>query len=172
MTALQPAAPYPVALVDYADPVQADALLALLDAYAQDPAGGGEPLTPQVRAALVPRLRALPQAFSVMAWDGAIAPGRAVGLVNCFDGFSTFAARPLVNVHDVVVRADWRGRGVARAMLAQVEVIAQARGACKLTLEVLSGNRPAMALYEALGFEGYALDPALGTAVFLQKKLP
>ena len=37
-------------------------------------------------------------------------PGVAVGLVNCIEGFSTFACRPLVNVHDVVVRESHRGR--------------------------------------------------------------
>ncbi|GAA4420452.1 GNAT family N-acetyltransferase [Acidovorax lacteus] len=158
--------------VDYADPVQAQALVDLLDGYARDPAGGGEPLAAHVRAELVPRLQALPQAFSVMAWHGPVAPGNAVGLVNCLEGFSTFAARPLVNVHDVVVQPAWRGRGVARAMLRTVEAIARERGACKLTLEVLSGNHPAMRLYRDIGFEGYALDPAMGAAVFLQKKLP
>jgi hypothetical protein len=45
------------------------------------------------------------------------------------------------------------------------------RGACKLTLEVLSGNAPALRAYEREGFEGYQLDPAFGHAVFLQKKL-
>lgn len=171
---MQPAVPAlcHIQAVDLADPVQAGALVDLLDAYARDPAGGGEPLAPAVRAHLAQRLQAHPGAFSVMAWDGAVAPGRAVGLANCFEGFSTFAARPLVNVHDLVVAAGWRGRGVAEALLAEVERMARERGACKLTLEVLSGNGPALRLYGRMGFEGYALDPALGTAVFLQKKLP
>jgi ribosomal protein S18 acetylase RimI-like enzyme len=79
---------------------------------------------------------ARPQAFSVLAFDGR----EAVGLVNCFEGFSTFACRPLVNVHDLVVAASHRGRRVGEQMLAAVEHIARARGACKLTLEVLSAN--------------------------------
>jgi hypothetical protein len=54
-----------------------------------------------------------------------------VGLVNCFEGFSTFACRPLVNVHDLVVAASHRGRRVGEQMLAAVEHIACARGACK-----------------------------------------
>ena len=96
---------------------------------------------------------------------------RPIGLINCFEGFSTFAARPLINVHDVAVLPGYRGRGVAQAMLARVEEEARRRGACKLTLEVLEGNQPAMRLYQREGFAPYALDPAWGTAVMMQKPL-
>ena len=77
----------------------------------------------------------------------------------------------MVNVHDVVVLASHRGRRVGELMLAEVEAIARERGACKLTLEVLQGNAPAIRLYERVGFAGYQLDPALGQAQFLQKVL-
>jgi ribosomal protein S18 acetylase RimI-like enzyme len=56
-------------------------------------------------------------------------------------------------------------------MLTLVEELALARGACKLTLEVLDGNRSALALYQRQGFAPYQLDPALGTAGFMQKML-
>jgi len=139
--------------VDYTCPHEAAALVALLDGYAQDPAGGGEPLHPSVKQGLVDALHARPQAFSVMAWaegegadftraqfaEPAVWP-RPVGLINCFEGFSTFACQPLVNVHDVVVVPEWRGHRIAQRMLQAVEVIARQRGACKLTMEVLSGN--------------------------------
>ena len=97
--------------------------------------------------------------------------GQPVGLVNCFEGFSTFACQPLVNVHDVVVLASHRGRRVGECLLAEVERIARTRGACKLTLEVLSGNASALRLYSRAGFAGYQLDPELGSAQFLQKWL-
>jgi ribosomal protein S18 acetylase RimI-like enzyme len=57
-------------------------------------------------------------------------------------------------------------------MLAEAERLARARGAVKLTLEVLSGNTPAKKLYERIGFAGYQLDPAMGSALFMQKPLP
>ncbi|MDP3165545.1 MAG: GNAT family N-acetyltransferase, partial [Hydrogenophaga sp.] len=60
---------------------------------------------------------------------------------------------------------------VGELMLAEVEAIARERGACKLTLEVLQGNTPAIKLYERIGFAGYQLDPTLGSAQFLQKWL-
>jgi len=70
-----------------------------------------------------------------------------------------------------VVAASHRGRGVAAQLFAEVEAIARERGACKLTLEVLSGNRAARALYEKLGFDDYRLDPGMGHAQFMQKWL-
>lgn len=151
----------------YDDPTHADALVELLDHYARDPAGGGDPLSDFARTHLVEALAARPFVFSVLAFDGAV----PVGLVNAIEGFSTFACRPLVNIHDVVVRDTHRGRGVAVRLFAEVEAIARERGACKLTLEVLSGNRAARGLYEKLGFDDYRLDPAMGEAQFMQKWL-
>lgn len=152
---------------DYANPDHARTLVDLLDAYAQDPAGGGKGLSRFAREHLVAELAARPAAYSVLAFDGA----QAVGLVNCIEGFSTFACRPLVNVHDVAVLASHRGRRVGERMLALAEQIARERGACKMTLEVLSGNRSAQRLYARIGFASYQLDPALGDAQFLQKWL-
>ena len=156
-----------VVLADYRDAAQAAALVELLDGYARDPAGGGTPLSAQVRAELPAALAARPQAFSVLAYDN----GQPVGLINCVEGFSTFACRPLVNVHDVVVAPSHRGQRLAQRMLERVEQEARARGACKLTLEVLSGNVSARKAYEREGFADYQLDPAFGSAMFMQKKL-
>lgn len=166
-TAPPAGAPITVGRVDYANPAHAAALVMLLNAYASEPAGGGEPLSDFAQANVVQALASRPQAYSVLAWDG----DAPVGLVNCIEGFSTFACRPLVNVHDVAVLASHRGRGVAAQMLALAETLARERGAVKLTLEVLSGNASACKLYERLGFAGYQLDPAMGTARFMQKWL-
>ena len=151
----------------YDAPAHAAALVGLLDAYARDPAGGGEPLGDFALAHLVDELAARPFVFSVLAFDG----DTPVGLINAIDGFSTFACRPLVNVHDVVVLPSHRGRGIASQLFDEVESIARERGACKLTLEVLTGNRAARALYEKLGFDDYRLDPGMGHAQFMQKWL-
>ena len=152
---------------NYNDTCHAQAIMQLLDAYAQDPAGGAKPLSEFARVNLVNELASRPQAFSILAFDG----DTPVGLVNCFEGFSTFACKPLVNVHDVVVLASHRGQRIGEQMLALAEHIALQRGACKLTLEVLSGNRSAYSLYERIGFKSYQLDPEMGSAQFLQKWL-
>ncbi len=150
---------------NYSDAVHAQAIVQLLDAYAQDPAGGGVPLSKFAKTNLAKELAKRPQAFSVLALDS----GEPVGLVNCIEGFSTFACKPLVNVHDVVVLGSHRGQRLGEQMLNLVEQIALQRGACKLTLEVLGGNKSAVRLYERIGFSRYQLAPLMGTAQFLQK---
>ena len=152
---------------DYENADHARALVDMLDDYARDPAGGGHALSDYARTHLVAALAARPQAYSVLAFDGA----QVVGLVNCIEGFSTFACKPLVNVHDVAVAASYRGRRIGERMLALAEDIARSRGACKMTLEVLTGNAGAMRLYERFGFSSYQLDPAFGNATFQQKWL-
>ncbi|MGB3071923.1 MAG: GNAT family N-acetyltransferase [Ottowia sp.] len=160
-----------VALAHYQDPQDVQAVVTLLDGYASEPSGGGQPLAPEVKARLLAEMAARPQIFSVLAWAGEGDVRQAVGLINCVEGFSTFAARPLINVHDVVVLANWRGQGVGKAMFECVEREAIRRGACKLTLEVLAGNAPARRLYEKEGFAPYTLDSAWGDAMMWQKKL-
>ena len=153
--------------VDYSNPRHCQDLIELLDEYARDPMGGGQPLSSFVKANLAAALAKRPDALSLLAY----VEGRAVGLVNCFEGFSTFACKPLLNIHDVVVLKDYRGRGISRQLLEQVEALGRTRGCCKLTLEVLEGNRVARQAYERYGFKGYELDPAMGQALFLEKPL-
>ena len=156
-----------ISLADYHNVEDGADLLALLDAYARDPMGGGQPLPQDVQARLLPELASRPWAFTVLARVGA----DAVGLINCLEGFSSFAARPLVNIHDVVVLPAWRGRGISRLMLEKVEEVALDRGCCKLTLEVLEGNRSARQAYQKFGFSAYTLDERQGAAMFWQKSL-
>ena len=163
--------PLQIIQADYNNTLHAHAIVLLLDAYAQDPAGGGQPLGDFAKTHLVQELARRPQAFSVLAFDITAHAQTPVGLVNCIEGFSTFACKPLVNVHDVVVLSSHCGQRVGEQMLALAEQIAVQRGACKLTLEVLSGNQSAIKLYQRVGFVGYQLDPAMGSAVFLQKQL-
>lgn len=160
----------PALRIERLDPsrgADADTLLALLDAYARDPAGGREPLSARTRERLAPLLAGRSDYIGFVARTDR----EPVGLVNCFEGVSTFKAAPLLNVHDVYVTPAWRGRGVARRLLEAAEDAARSRGCCKLTLEVLDGNAGALALYRRIGFEDYRLDPSLGRALFLQKWL-
>lgn len=153
---------------DYSDKQHQQDIPMLLGRYALDPMGGGQALAENVKQNLVQALAELPQAFSILAYQN----NNAVGLVNCFEGFSTFLCRPLVNIHDVVVLDTHRGLGISLMMLNEVEQIAKEKGCCKLTLEVLSNNKAAKSAYEKFGFAGYELDPEAGTALFWQKPLP
>lgn len=159
--------PLLVSAVDFANPTHCAALVMLLDAYARDPMGGGEPLADDVKARLCDELAARPGVGSFIAW----LDGQPVGLVNCMEGYSTFKARPLMNIHDIAVLPGHRGQGVGQALLAAAEAFARERGCFKLTLEVLTGNRPAWHSYQRFGFAPYELDPAAGQASFMQKWL-
>ena len=161
----------PVALrvvpLDLADPQHAAAFLDLLEHYARDPMGGGEGLLLETRSTLVDALKDVPGFHSALAFS----EQTAVGLIDCFIGFSTFAAKPLLNVHDIVVHASVRGQGIGQALLAWAEQRARDIGCCKLTLEVLANNHRAMAAYQRAGYVPYELDPAAGQALLLQKPL-
>jgi ribosomal protein S18 acetylase RimI-like enzyme len=159
-----------VVQADYADARHALALVYMLDEYARDPMGGGHALSEFARENLVTALAARPQAFSILAFDGAD-DSKPVGLVNCIEGFSSFACKPLVNVHDLAVKDGYRGQRIGQRMLVLAETLARARGVCKLTLEVLQGNANAIRLYERCGFANYQLGDAMGNAQFLQKWL-
>jgi len=152
---------------NFADPAHCAGMVAVLDSYATDPVGGGAPLTREVRERLVPALRDHPTALVLLAF----ADGRAVGVAVCFFGFSTFAARPLLNIHDLAVLPEHRGTGVGRALLAAAETHALRRNCCKLTLEVQDDNRRARAVYERFGFTDFVVGNSASTR-FLTKPLP
>lgn len=143
------------------------AVIELLSIYALDPMGGGEPLSTYAKQNLVPELAKRSDVLIILAFENDF----PVGLINCFEGFSTFMCKPLMNIHDVIVRPEYRGLGISTMMLQKVEQVARSRGCCKLTLEVLEGNQPAKAAYRSSGFTAYQLDPAMGQALFWEKKL-
>lgn len=153
--------------VEYNNPQHAKHMIELLDCYATDPMGGGVALSDFTAQNLVPALSERPEAFSLIAY----VDGQPAGLMNCFEGFSTFACQPLVNVHDVVVAQEYRRMGVSRALFDRAEQEAVDRDCCKLTLEVLEGNAIAQTAYENYGFKHYQLDPKMGAAMFWEKKL-
>ncbi len=152
---------------DLTRPDHQRAVLDLTDAYARDPMGNGRPLDPAVAEALISGLRRHPTTLVFLAFDG----DRAVGIVTCFLGFSTFHARPLINIHDLVVLPDQRGRGLGRRLLQAVEERARVLGCCKLTLEVMENNRRALALYTASGFAQATLTAGAGAGLFMSKPL-
>ena len=139
----------------------------LTSAYAADPMGAGGPLAPAVTERMIPGLRATPSTRVFLAYLA----GEAVGLATCFVGFSTFQARPLINIHDLAVLEHTRGRGVGRALLAAVESAAREMGCCKVTLEVNERNGRALRLYRSAGFAQAGADGPTGGALFFAKAL-
>jgi GNAT superfamily N-acetyltransferase len=144
-----------------------EATLFLLNAYALDPMGDGQPLAEAVRREVIPGLRAHPTTLVFLAYRD----GEPVGLAICFRGFSTFAARPLVNISDYFVVPVHRGAGLGRQLLGAIERRARELGCCRLTLEVQENNQHARRVYTAAGFSQAVHVPAAGGALFLSKPL-
>lgn len=120
----------------------------LLDAYARDPMGAGLPLEPVVRERLAHDLPRHPGLHGLLAEHG----GEPIGFATCLLGYSTFRARPLLNVHDIAVLPGWRGRGVGARLLEAAADLGRRLDCCRLTLEVRPDNPSAQALYARAGF--------------------
>jgi len=143
------------------------AVVALLDAYAQDPMGNGKPLSAGIRRDLIPGLQQHPTTIIFLAFQN----DEAVGIATCFRGFSTFAARPLINISDFYVLPARRGQNIGQMILTEVENKARNMGCCKITLEVQENNHRAQRIYQAAGFSRAVYVEAAGGALFLSKAL-
>lgn len=152
---------------DLSNPEQGQAIVNLLNSYATDIMGGGQPLPKAVRENLISSLQQRSDAVILLA----LVDGQPAGLMNCFEGFSTFKCKPLMNIHDVAVLPEFRGLGLSQKMLSKIESISRERGCCKLTLEVLEGNKVAQQAYMKYGFAAYELDPSAGRALFWEMAL-
>lgn len=144
-----------------------DATIKLMEAYALDPMGGGKGLSDYVKANLTREISQRKSIHVILAF----VDRTPAGLVIAIEGFSTFACKPLLNIHDLIVAKSYRRRGLAKLLLEKTEEIALNLGCCKLTLEVLEGNHIAQSVYKNFGFDRYELNPAMGKALFWQKKL-
>jgi ribosomal protein S18 acetylase RimI-like enzyme len=152
---------------DLSRPDYVEAVVDQLDSYSRDPIATRRGLSDEVKRELGPGLRAHPGTTVFLAYRH----GFPVGVAVCFLGFSTFAAKRVLNIHDLAVEPEHRGLGVGKSLLERVQERARELGCCKLTLEVQEGNARAMGLYDRFGFEPYQLAPDAGRALFLQKKL-
>ncbi len=133
---------------DLDDPTHREAVLSLLDAYAADPMGRDEPLSESVKCDLIEGLKTHPTTLILLAF----CDDRPAGVAVCFRGFSTFAARPLLNIHDLAVVPEFRGQGIGRQLLEETHCRAAVLGCCKVTLEVREDNHRAQGLYRSMGY--------------------
>ncbi len=126
----------------------AEHILYLTDNYARDVMGNGAPLPEKTKANLIDGLKAMPTAIIFLAYENE----EPVGIANCFIGFSTFAAKKLINVHDLAVVPHARNKGIGKKLLKTVENKAKSLDCAQISLEVLENN-PAKRLYERFGFD-------------------
>jgi ribosomal protein S18 acetylase RimI-like enzyme len=111
--------------------------------------GGGTPLDDKLSQHLIAGLKAHPASFVLFI----SLKNEIAGLATCFINFSTFKAKPYINIHDIIVKKEMRGYGLGKALLNKIIAIATERGYCKVTLEVREDNTNAKTLYQSLGFK-------------------
>ena len=140
----------------------------LMNHYAGSEMGGGGAISAEAMRRSVHYFQ---NSSSAVAFAATNAQANAVGLLNAFESFSTFAGRPIFNIHDIVVHESSRGQGIAQHLLSALEDHARQHGYVKLTLEVLQGNDIAKRAYEKYGFEPYQLSSEHGIAEFWQKEI-
>lgn len=122
--------------------------------YAESLVARGIPQESALRAARASHARHLPQG---LATEGAqlhhlVHEDEKVGFVWVAQ-FEMHPGRPIGYVFDVEVDERFRGRGYGRALMLQAERLALAAGDTLLGLHVVTANRPALRLYESLGYE-------------------
>ncbi|MEZ6065823.1 MAG: GNAT family N-acetyltransferase [Planctomycetaceae bacterium] len=141
----------------------ADAVYRLLREYAANlrcpPDAGPFP----DRQVFITGLRAQPCAT---VWLASI-DGEACGVAVLFETWSTFAARPVINVHDLAVAPAMQGQGIGGRLLDCVVEHATSRDAIKVTLEIAASNEAAERLYRRFGFN----DPGGEATRFLEHRL-
>jgi GNAT superfamily N-acetyltransferase len=78
---------------------------------------------------------------------------RAVGMATAQLVISTAEGAPSAWIEDVVVREDWRGKGLGRALLDAVLAWARSQGAVRAQLLADLDNAPALAFYDRLDWQ-------------------
>ncbi len=131
--------------------------------------GDAKPLSDFARLNLISGLRKHPTTLVFLAFHGE----QPCGIACCFRGFSTFAAKPLINISDFFVDPVLRGQGIGRMLLEAIFDEAAATECCKLTLEVQQNNSRARSIYGKFGFKQavYAADAEGGGSLFMVKSL-
>ncbi|PTN07699.1 GNAT family N-acetyltransferase [Mangrovibacterium marinum] len=134
--------------IDLYNNAHVEALIDLLDCYMRDPMGVSAPMPENMAPKIIEGLRNYSGylGFLIKAGD------RYAALANCNKNFSTWKARYLINIHDLVVHPDFRGQGVGLFLLDQIAAWAQKNDYCRLNLEVRNDNSSAQKLYRKAGF--------------------
>ena len=134
--------------VDLQNPIHCDQVIRLLNVYMNDPMGNNSPmekgLAPKIIAGLKKYAGYL--GFFVLTGD------QFAGLANCNVNFSTFQAKPLLNIHDFIVAPEYRKMGAGHFLLHEIVNSAAQNGYCRVNLEVREDNLAAKSLYKKNGF--------------------
>lgn len=139
----------------------------MLNAYASDNMGQGKPLTTTHQQKVVQDIAAILNARTYLAY----AENAPIGFATCFSAYSTFRAKPLLNIHDIAVIAEYRGQGIGRMLLRYIAEDAKQAGYVKITLEVREDNPLADGLYRSEGYQASNVNDEIIQHWFLEKLL-
>ncbi len=132
----------------YTNPAHLNQLIEAHGEYMADPMGDHPAHSKLEQLRLVDALANREGATVIFIEEGS----RGVGMAICFELFSTFHIKPYLYIHDFIVTAEYRNRGVGRALMNHLIELSRERGYCKLTLEVRCDNPSAQQLYRSTGF--------------------
>lgn len=134
---------------DFSNPDHLTSAVEMINAYILDEMGGGIPLSPIQQLRFVDGLNNHPAKIVLLA----AIDEKCAGMIVAFQNFSTFTARPMINIHDVIVIKEFRGKGVGRKMMEVLEQRAKELRCSRITLEVREDNQIAQKLYKSMGFD-------------------
>ncbi len=128
------------------------ALLRLLDDYMLDEMGIGEAMPKELGLQIIEGLKNHSAYIGFFACIG----DDFAALANCNLNFSTWEAKPLINIHDFIVSPGFRRQGVGLFLLNEIVKYALGKGYCRINLEVRHDNYKAQNLYKKVGFKNCA----------------
>jgi len=82
----------------------------------------------------------------IAEWDGVPA-----GFAFYFFNYSTWLGKPGLYLEDLFVKPEMRGKGIGKALLAELARVALAENCFGVQWQVLDWNQPAIDFYEKLG---------------------
>lgn len=134
--------------VDLINELHSRQLIKLLNDYMCDPMGNNAPMD----EGLAPKIIAGLQAYAGYLGFFVLASDQFAGLANCNQNFSTFKAKPLLNIHDFIIAPEFRGIGAGHFLMSGILNFASENGFCRVNLEVREDNHAAKSLYQKMGF--------------------
>ena len=125
------------------------ALLQLLNDYMLDEMGIGLPMPKDLGPKIIKGLKNNPAYIGFFVCIG----NDFAALANCNLNFSTWKAKPLINIHDFIVSPNFRNSGIGLFLLNEIANYATENGFCRINLEVRHDNFKAQNLYKRAGFK-------------------
>lgn len=104
-----------------------------------------------IESTIVNQLFELPYFHGFLCMNGNEEQGFAV----CFESFSTYRAKKMLNIHDFMISRNARGLGLGKLLLSGIENYCFENDYLKITLEVDEDNEIAKRLYSSLGYEDF-----------------